>query len=127
MGMPSKSCMRDVSRDMSNFELTKRDLMAFTNGKKYNTIYADPPYLLTTRHGKQYACEMTKADHEDLLDALLAHKGPVLLSGYDSPMYNDALRAWHREEIDVRAQTATKRREILWMNFEPVEKQLKIF
>ena len=90
-------------------------------------IYADPPYLLSTRHGKQYACEMTSNDHENLLDALLAHKGPVLLSGYDSPMYRDALRMWHREEIDVRAQTATKRREVLWMNFEPVEKQLKMF
>jgi DNA adenine methylase len=90
-------------------------------------IYADPPYLLSTRYGKQYAHEMTKADHEDLLDALLDHKGPVLLSGYDNPIYRDALRSWHREEIDVRAQTATKRREVLWMNYEPVEKQLKIF
>lgn len=89
-------------------------------------IYADPPYLLSTRHGKQYACEMTSDDHVDLLDALLAHKGPVLLSGYDSPMYSDALRAWHREEIDARAQTATKRREVLWMNFEPAG-QMKMF
>ena len=89
-------------------------------------IYADPPYLLSTRHGKQYACEMTSNDHENLLDALLAHKGPVLLSGYDSPMYCDVLRGWHREEIGVRAQTATKRREILWMNFEPAG-QMKMF
>lgn len=89
-------------------------------------IYADPPYLLGTRHGKQYACEMTDADHADLLDALKVHKGPVLLSGYDSPMYHEALKNWHREEIDVRAQTATKRREVLWMNFEPAG-QMKIF
>lgn len=89
-------------------------------------IYADPPYLLETRHGKQYACEMTNADHADLLDALKAHRGPVLLSGYDSPMYRDALRGWHREEIDARAQTATKRREVLWMNFEPAG-QTKMF
>lgn len=90
-------------------------------------IYADPPYLLNTRHGKQYQCEMTKADHADLLDALLAHKGPVLLSGYDNPMYNEALKGWHKEEIDTRDQTATKRREILWMNYDPPMKQLSIF
>ena len=41
-------------------------------------------------------------------------------------MYREALKSWHREEIDVRAQTATKRREVLWMNFEPAG-QMKIF
>lgn len=90
-------------------------------------IYADPPYLLSTRHGKQYRCEMTEADHAELLEALRAHKGPVLLSGYDSDLYNENLWDWHREEISVMAQTATKRREVLWMNFEPQQKQIKIW
>lgn len=83
-------------------------------------IYADPPYLLGTRHGKQYRHEMTDADHRDLLDALKAHRGPVLLSGYESQMYDDALRGWHKDTASAMAQTATKRREILWMNFEPI-------
>ncbi len=82
-------------------------------------IYADPPYLLQTRHGKQYRHEMTDADHRDLLDALKSHKGPVLLSGYESQLYNDALKGWYRDEVAAYAQTAKKRREILWMNFEP--------
>lgn len=30
-------------------------------------IYADPPYVLSTRHGKQYQCEMDNAAHVDLL------------------------------------------------------------
>lgn len=89
-------------------------------------IYADPPYLLGTRHGKQYRCEMTDADHRDLLDALKAHRGPVLLSGYESRLYNDALKGWHRDEATAQAQTATKRREVLWMNFEPAGQQ-KLF
>lgn len=89
-------------------------------------IYADPPYLLGTRHGKQYRHEMTDADHRDLLDALKAHRGPVLLSGYDSELYNDALKGWHKDEATAQAQTATKRREILWMNFEP-EWQERLF
>lgn len=82
-------------------------------------IYADPPYLLSTRHGKQYRCEMTDADHADLLEALTAHRGPVLLSGYESPLYANALRSWYRDEITAQAQTATKRKEVLWMNFKP--------
>lgn len=82
-------------------------------------IYADPPYVLGTRSGKLYSHEMTDADHMELLDVLKAHKGPVLLSGYDSPLYDDALREWYRDERAAYAQTATARREVLWMNFEP--------
>lgn len=82
-------------------------------------IYADPPYMLGTRHGKQYRHEMTDTDHEELLDALLAHPGPVLLSGYDSALYNDKLQGWHREEAMSYTQAGTKKIEVLWMNFEP--------
>lgn len=89
-------------------------------------IHADPPYLLSTRHRKQYKHEMTDADHHELLEALKAHRGPVLLSGYDSPLYNAALADWHREEIDTRAQTTGKRREVLWMNREPPCQQLQL-
>lgn len=89
-------------------------------------IYADPPYVLGTRYGKQYRHEMTNQDHRDLLGVLLDHKGPVVLSGYDHPMYNAALKGWHREETIAYARAATKRREVLWMNFEPPGQQ-KLF
>ncbi len=82
-------------------------------------IYADPPYLLSTRHGKQYRYEMDNAAHADLLETLLAHEGSVLLSGYDNALYNDRLRGWHREEIMSYTQIRTKKKEVLWMNFEP--------
>jgi len=89
-------------------------------------IYADPPYLLSTRHGKQYRYEMDDTEHAELLDALKAHRGPVLISGYDSDLYNKVLKGWTRKEISVLAQTATKRREVLWMNTEP-DNQIKWF
>ena len=54
-------------------------------------IYADPPYLLSTRHGKQYRHEMTERDHRELLEALKAHRGPVIISGYQSKLYEKAL------------------------------------
>lgn len=82
-------------------------------------IYADPPYVLSTRHGKQYRHEMDDRQQENLLDALLTHKGPVLLSGYDNDLYNDRLRTWYREETECYTQVRTKKKEILWMNFEP--------
>ena len=82
-------------------------------------IYADPPYMLETRRGKQYRCEMSDQDHAELLDALLAHQGPVILSGYDSPLYNDWLKGWYREEAVSYSQVASRKTEILWLNFEP--------
>lgn len=81
-------------------------------------IYADPPYILSTRHGKQYKCEMTDADHKELLDALKQHSGPVLISGYDNPLYASELSDWYCEEITAQNQRAQKTKERLWMNFD---------
>lgn len=82
-------------------------------------IYLDPPYVLSTRCRKQYKFEMDDKDHGDLLDAVLSHKGPVIISGYDNDLYNDRLKGWHREETSCYSQACKKTREILWMNFEP--------
>lgn len=82
-------------------------------------IYADPPYLMETRGGAQYRHEMTNQDHEELLDALMKHRGAVILSGYASELYDAALAGWHRIERKARTQRAEKRTEILWLNYEP--------
>ena len=89
-------------------------------------IYADPPCILSTRHGKQYRHELDDQGHNELLDVLLEHKGPVILSGYDNDLYNDRLKDWHREETTCYSQVCSKKREILWMNFEP-QKQISLF
>lgn len=81
-------------------------------------IYADPPYVTETRtlHGGQYRCEMTDADHVELLQALLEHQGMVLLSGYDCEMYNDMLRGWRKATIQTAAECGARRVECLWIN-----------
>lgn len=89
-------------------------------------IYLDPPYVLSTRNGKQYKYELDDKDQIKLLDVALAHKGPLLISGYDNELYNDRLHEWYREETTCYSQVCSKKREILWMNFEP-EKQLSLF
>lgn len=92
--------------------------------KKFNSpnvlIYCDPPYLLSTRYGKQYRCEMTENDHLQLLDVLSKHKGPALISGYQSEMYDTELRGWHKEFISITDRRSRTREEVLWMNFEPL-------
>lgn len=87
-------------------------------------IYCDPPYMLETRHGKQYRCEMDAEDHEELLEALLRHKGPVLISGYDTELYQEMLRKWERRENVSYSQVCSKKKEVLWMNFKPANIQM---
>lgn len=79
-------------------------------------IYADPPYVMETRHGRIYKHEMTDEDHIELLEVLDAHPGPVLLSGYAHPLYDDRLKHWRRETKIVQAEAAQKREEVLWIN-----------
>ena len=88
-------------------------------------VYNDPPYVLGTRHGKQYRCELDDKGQNDLLDVLLAHKGPVVISGYDNNLYNDRLKNWHREATFCYSQVCSKKREVIWMNYEPV-KQMEL-
>lgn len=92
-------------------------------------VYADPPYVLSARSCSRamYKHEMTDNDHDELLNVLRRHPGPVILSGYDSPMYDSQLSDWHREEIKTRDQVGNKKKEVLWMNFEPCIQQQMTF
>lgn len=80
-------------------------------------IYADPPYLGESRTLNLYRHEMHKAEeHLELLDALLSHLGPVLLSGYPSDLYDIQLKTWKRVETSAVAQSGAQRTEVLWLN-----------
>ena len=81
-------------------------------------IYADPPYLLDTRGGKQYRYEMTEQDHVELLAALKQHRGSVILSGYPSDLYDRELKGWSRITKKSYNQNADQRTEVLWLNYE---------
>ncbi len=99
--------------------------------RKYNfdnvLIYADPPYLLSTRTGEQYRYEMTEQDHEELLKALKTHIGPVVISGYDSEMYNDVLQNWQKEIKTSYAMSGKKRTEVIWCNRPELCRQYTLF
>jgi len=83
-------------------------------------FYIDPPYLGSTRWGSQYSCEvMSEDDHRKLLDTLTGCSGNVILSGYRSALYDQALTDWERIECPVACMTGAKRVECLWTNFSP--------
>lgn len=82
-------------------------------------VYADPPYPRSARSkgSALYRREMTDEDHEELLEALGAHPGPVALSGYRCGMYDAALADWSRVELPGRSHRhAAKEEETLWLN-----------
>jgi len=83
-------------------------------------IYADPPYLGDTRGRKRiYRLEMLdEAHHAELLDALISHSGPVIISGYDCRLYNERLAGWRKETHVGRSNSGAKRRETIWLNFD---------
>lgn len=87
-------------------------------------IYADPPYLHSTRKNYLYKHEMTDEDHIELLDLLVKHSGKVLISGYDNDLYNEMLYGWNKAQKITLAEGGEKRIETLWMNYEPPARQM---
>jgi DNA adenine methylase len=117
----------DVATRLKDAQIECRPAMDIITRFRYPHVllYVDPPYVLGTRKGKaQYLHEMTNADHVEMLDALDDHPGPVLLSGYACPLYDDRLRHWGRLTHDSVAETG-RREEVLWLN--PVARQGRLF
>lgn len=103
--------------------------------ERYSTpdcvVYADPPYLMSTRSaagkkrpGGDYTHEFgADAEHRDLADLLKASPGTVLLSGYHSPLYDELYADWHRVEKTVLRRSSNGRSgaqmhvdEVVWCN-----------
>jgi DNA adenine methylase len=84
-------------------------------------VYADPPYLPSTRTARTaYRHEMAAGDHAELLEALGQCRGTVVLSGYPSPLYDRRLAGWERVEFDLpnhsgQGETKQRRTEVLWI------------
>jgi DNA adenine methylase len=84
-------------------------------------FYLDPPYLPETRTALgTYAHEMGRADHVRLLEAIVRCRGMVAISGYPSPLYDDALRGWKRVPFDMachagQGRSKGRRVEVLWL------------
>lgn len=81
-------------------------------------IYADPPYVGSTR-ATNYGHEMTDdAQHEAFAQVCHDAKASVVISGYDSELYVDLFADWHRHEIKAPTTLSgdTDRVEALWSN-----------
>lgn len=90
-------------------------------GDPSTLIYADPPYLGSTRR-RNYRVEMTgERVHRDLAAALTSCKATVVLSGYSSPLYDALYDGWVRYEFPTFTTQGggdSRRVEVVWTNRE---------
>lgn len=84
-------------------------------------MYLDPPYVLDTRHGKQYAFEMSDADHAKLLEAICGTRAKVMISGYENALYEEFLAGWKKVVFPSKTAYGGKRAEAIWMNYDATD------
>lgn len=76
--------------------------------------------------GREKSYAVKHKDHEELLDLLNQSRAKIILSGYDSDLYNRRLSNWNHLEFAATAEKGLPRTEVLWMNFQPTQ-QLELF
>lgn len=110
----------EITERLRKVQIENRPALEVIERFDYSCVfmYLDPPYLLDTRAGKQYKQEMTDTDHEELLKTVLRSKAKIMISGYESDMYNDYLTRWNKEYFRSCAEHGGTRQEVVWMNYE---------
>lgn len=111
--------------EVPNLELHQLDALEwlqFTKLPESALVYADPPYLMSTRrsHRRYYRCEMSEdAEHVALLHVLLKLPCMVMLSGYFSKLYSLKLAGWRRVDFFTTTRGGGRAQESVWLNFPP--------
>lgn len=128
------TALRTIIERLTGVVIESRDaseVMAAHDGAQ-TLHYVDPPYPLELRnpgnpHDRKhmYRHELTSSDHDELLTFLPTLEGAVVLSGYPSERYDDALSGWDRFECDAHADGARPRTEVVWIN-EACADRLKV-
>lgn len=112
--------LKEITERLKGVQIENLDALELI--RRYDTkdvfIYADPPYLHSTRKNYLYKYEMSTDQHKELLNLLIAHPGKVLISGYDNDLYNTMLKGWYKASKMTLAESGIKRVETLWMNYE---------
>lgn len=112
-----------VCQRLQGVIIENKDALAVMRAHDAKTTlhYIDPPYVPETRvqGNRYYNHEMTVEGHEQLLAVARTMTGMVMISGYDTDVYNDILVGWQKMEKSSRisAGRGTKvRTECLWSN-----------
>jgi hypothetical protein len=107
------------------FVFKRADALAFLRRYPFTgaeLVYCDPPYMHETRgRANLYLYELTDRQHLSLLSLLRRLPCSVMLSGYWTRTYGDALKDWHSVTFQTVNRAGQRTTEVLWSNFpEPV-------
>lgn len=106
--------------DETGFRFHAGDGLAFLRAYPFTgheLVYCDPPYVLSTRAGRQYRHEMTDAQHTALLAIITALPCRVMISGYWTALYAEALDGWTTITYEAMTRGGRLATEWLWMNY----------
>lgn len=118
--------LREVADRIRAVEIENVDALTLINrwNREDTALYLDPPYVASTRetHGTYATENASGIFHTQLLAAVKEFRGSVVLSGYRSELYDEALSGWQRLDRDVPVATSnhqgTRRVECVWLNFD---------
>lgn len=117
-----------VTERLRQVQIENRPALEVIERFNYSNVfmYIDPPYVLSTRKGNQYKYEMTDVDHIELLNTLRSSQAKIMLSGYDSKLYNDLLPDWNKTTMVSHTENGSPRKEYIWFNYEKNNEQLAL-
>lgn len=108
-----------IHRRLQGVVIERRDALAVIKAQDTpdTLFFVDPPYLPATRSSSGYRHELDTAQHVALLETLKTVKGMVVLSGYPSALYDQALAGWQRVERQHSAAGSDRpRTEVMWIS-----------
>lgn len=117
----SRHDLEFVASRLKNVQITNRDAIEVIERFGHDPdglIYFDPPYLKETRTMKTGygANEVDIQFHRDAASALSRCKAKVVISGFNSDLYNNLYRGWIRIDKEGAFASSNKRRvESLWI------------
>lgn len=119
----------NISKRLENVKIMcskATDLINEFDSEK-SLIYLDPPYLRSLRSTpwSAYTVEMDDSEHEDLLNLCKTCKSKIVISGYQSELYDDMLSDWTKLKKSsflhsghVKPGSVKKKaEECVWKNF----------
>lgn len=83
-------------------------------------IYLDPPYLGSTRKQQRpiYKFEMMEPEqHIELLQLIRTRSEMIMISGYQSELYENYMHDWRSETFTAITRGGTPAEETIWMNY----------
>lgn len=105
-------CIIEVAERLRCVQIENRPAIEVIQRFDYENVfmYLDPPYVI----------------NEELLKVILQSKAKIMISGYESEMYDDYLSNWVKRTFVSCAEHGKRRIEVIWMNYDLIGIQMTI-